>query len=84
MRWSLHYSPGAVDSLYHKVERQFARQVNEVIRALAEDPTPPTMQVDEEDPSVYRVPAPGDHTVFYEILDEHPIVQIIQCAQSAR
>lgn len=78
MRWSLHYSPSAVDSLYHKVERQFARQVNGVIRALAEDPTPENMQVDEEDPSLYWVPAPGDHLIFYEIIDERQIIRIVR------
>lgn len=78
MRWSLHYSPKAVDSLYHKVERQFVRQVNAIIRALAEDPTSDNMQVDDEDPSVYWVPARGEHLVFYEIIDEQHMIRVVR------
>jgi hypothetical protein len=36
------------------------------------------MQVDEEDPSVYWVRAPGDHLIFYEIIDERQIIRIVR------
>lgn len=75
--WALHYSQGTVDALYHKVERPYVKLVTAVIRALAEDPTPDNMQVDEDDPSVYWVPAPGDYIILYEIIDERQIVRIL-------
>lgn len=78
MRWTLDYSPGAVSDLYQRVERQHARDITTIIQALAEKPTPENMQVAEDDPSVFWVPAPGDHVIRYEIIDERRVVHIIR------
>jgi hypothetical protein len=76
MQWTLHFDREVVEAMY-TIPAEVWRQIKSVIWALQEDPTPHTMQADEENPSWYWIALPGDHIVTYEIIDEEHEIRIV-------
>ncbi len=76
MKWSLRFSPEAVAAL-RRVERSFVGNVWVVLDALEEDHASVPFQSTEDDPSIYWAAAPGDYTVWFEILDEEHAIRVL-------
>jgi hypothetical protein len=79
VRWTLRYSRDAVTAIY-QIPREIWIEAKLVVWSLQDDPLPATAQPDEEDPSVYWIALPGDYIAFYEILDEHHAIRILDVA----
>ena len=76
MRWALHFDREAVEAMY-TIPVEIWRQIKPIIWALQDDPTPDTMQADEDNPSWYWIALPGDYIVTYEIIDEEHVIRIV-------
>lgn len=76
MRWALHFDRDAVQAMY-TIPKEIWIKAKKIIWALEENPLPPNMQVSADDPSKYWIPLPGDHIVWYEIVDEKHVVRIL-------
>lgn len=76
MRRTLYFAPTAITAL-RMIDRRLVRQVWSVIEALRDDPDALTYRTDSFDPSIYGVTAPGDVTIWFEIVDEQHAIRIL-------
>ena len=76
MRWSLRYSPEAVQAIF-QIPRTIRREAKVVVWSLQDNPLPANAQTDEADPSLYWIPLPGDYILYYIIVDELHVVRIL-------
>lgn len=76
MRWTLRYSPEAIQAIY-QMPRAIWREAKAVVWSLQDNPLPANVQTDEADPSLYWIPLPGDYVLYYIIVDELHVVRIL-------
>jgi mRNA-degrading endonuclease RelE of RelBE toxin-antitoxin system len=77
MKWRLLHSQATVEAIY-QIPREIWREAKHLVLALQENPLPPGVQTDEDDPSKYWIALPGDYVLFYEILDEQHSIRLIE------
>jgi hypothetical protein len=63
--------------MLHQIPRELLPGIQQVIQALADNPTPVGMVTDPDEPSYCQVAAPGDYVITYEIVDERHILRIL-------
>jgi hypothetical protein len=77
MRWAHHFDREAVQAIY-AMPWEIWREAKAILSALQDTPFPDQAQPSEDDPGLLWIALPGDYVVTYEMIDEQPIVRIIE------